>query len=185
MDKLIVTLIGIGLSAVTIVSSMDYMSGLYRNAQSTARAQKWITGAAQITAAARQAGNLSTSGDNWQQGSATAATAAVLVPDYLSDLPRHNGLNVFWPCYITGGNTVCPRYNTDATILQAVVENAAVCQEIQKLANRGTTTLSSTSVSGTNPIAITSTIAVNPNQQFTCLNASGTYYFLYRVFMDR
>jgi hypothetical protein len=82
---------------------------------------------------------------------------------------------------------------TDATLIESTVENAAVCQAIQKIAYRGNTTLPTATVSGTNPITITDTFITgsyqtlqpNSNIQFTCVNASGTYSFLYRVFMDR
>jgi hypothetical protein len=74
---------------------------------------------------------------------------------------------------------------TDATILEATVENKVVCQQINMIANRGSATISSVTVTGTNPITINATLAVNANQQFACYNASGTYYFLYRVFLDR
>ena len=196
MDKLIITILGIALSAVAILWTSDYMTALYTNAQSVAKAQKWLADAGQVTLAARQAGSLSLTGDNWEQGSSTSAVATAIVPTYLRDLPQHNGLYVFAPCYITGGATSCPRYTTDsthtsdATIIAATVENAAVCAEIQKIANRGSATLPTATVSGANPIVITTTIPaktllVNTTPQFTCLNASGTYYFLYRVFLDR
>ena len=197
MDKLLVTVLGIGLTAFTLMWSVDYISNSYQAAEVKAKAQAWVTEAAQITTAARQAGTLSQSGDDWKQGSSSGMVAAPLVTAYLSDLPKHSGNYVFWPCYLSAANTVtCPRYTTDAThasdatILEATVENAAVCQQILMLANRGTTTLPTITVSGSNPITVTTTNVsttanVNPNQQFTCANASGTYYFLYRVFMDR
>lgn len=191
MDKLIVTLIGIALTATSILWGVDYIGAFYQTAQAKVKAQRWVTEAAQITVAARQAGSLSLTGDDWKQGSSSGLTAAALVPTYLIDLPKHSGNYVFWPCYITGGNTSCPRYTTDsthttdATIIQATVENVNVCKQIYALANRGSTTLPTATVTGTNPISINVTIPQNANQQFTCLNASGTYYFLYRVYLDR
>jgi hypothetical protein len=186
VDKLIITIIGIALSAATLIWSTDYITSLYVNAQSAARAQKWITEAAQITTAARQSGTLSLSTDNWQQG-----TAAALVPTYLSGLPQHNGNYVFQPCNVQSNATVCPIYVTDtthaadATLIEATVENAAVCNAIQKIANPHATTPPSATVSGSGPITISYALAVNGNQQFACVNVSGVYYFLYRVFMDR
>jgi len=188
MDKLIVTIIAISLGAATLLWGADYMSGFYQAAQSKAKAQAWITGAAQIAVAARQASNLSTTNDNWTPGSGMA-TAALLVPDYMLDLPKYNGAYVFQPCIFT--TTVsCPEYNMDANVLMAPVENQKVCEYINMQANRGDSTIPASggfafSMSGTNFTVFTNAAAFNPHQQFSCINGLSAYYLFYRVFMDR
>jgi len=190
VDKLIVTILSIGLTAVALIWGADYISSFYQGAQARAKAQRWIAEAAQIAAAARQAGNLSTTGDDWTG----AGTAALLVPNYLASLPQHSGAYVFEPCNLSSGNTNCPEYATDATMIMAPVESAQVCQEIQRLANRDNTTLTRyTAALGSSGY----TIPKNANQQFGCawfdLNGNDSYdppgtdeyYFLYRVFLDR
>ncbi len=192
MDKLIITILGIALSAATLLWTSDYISTLYNNAASNTRAQKWIADAAQVAVAARQAGALSLTGDNWEQGASASLVAGALVTSYMVDLPKHNGVYIFLPCKITSGATSCPVYvtdtthATDATMLEATVENLAVCKAINQISNRNSTAAPPTAtVSGTNPFTISYTLPINSNQQFACVNASGTYYFLYRVFLDR
>lgn len=191
MAKLIITIMSIGIAGLASLMASDYISTLYLQGVARANAQAWVTEAAEITSAARQSGSLSLTSDNWAQGASTGLTAAALVPTYLSDLPKNNNLYAFWPCYITGGTTSCPRYvtdsthTTDATLLEATVQNLQVCQEIERLANRDNITLSTSTVTGSNPIVLSYIIPTNANQQFACVNASGTYYFLYRVYLDR
>ena len=191
MDKMTIVLISLLLGAIMLMGSGDYLSSTYLSASANSYAQKWISEAGQIALAARQSGTLSIATDNWQQGNTTAATLSAL-SNYLSDLPRHNGKYVFWPCNVSAGNTSCPVYvtdtthATDATLIEAQVENLKVCQAIQKLANRGNVTPPTTTAS--TGLTINYAILAHSNQQFACVNANaGTaqgYYFLYRVFMD-
>jgi len=188
MDKLIVTIIAISLGSVTLLWGADYISGFYQAAQSKAKAQAWIAGAAQIAVAARQAGSLSTTNDNWIPGSGTA-TAAQLVPDYMSDLPKYNGAYAFQPC-ILGSNVLCPEYNTDANVLMAAVENQKVCEYINMQANRNNSVIPASggfafNVSGVLYTEFTNLAAFDPHQQFSCINGLSAYYLFYRVFMDR
>ncbi|HCM83987.1 MAG TPA: hypothetical protein PKW15_05150 [Alphaproteobacteria bacterium] len=182
MDKLIVTIISIAITAGSLYAGADYLSGFYKSAQARSKAQVWVAEAAQIALAAKQAGYLASGSDDWSVG-----TASYLVPTYMSSLPRHNGTYVFRPAYSNGAtNTTFPRNNTDATIIISdQVESQEVCQEIQKLANRGDSTLPSAGIiSGT---TIAYTIAKNASQRFACARyaATNTHYFVYRVFLDR
>lgn len=182
MDKLIITIISIAITAGTLYSGMDYLSGFYKRAQARGKAQTWVAEAAQIAAAAKQAGYLASGSDDWSVG-----TASYIVPTYMSSLPRHSGTYVFRPAYASSASvTTFPRNNTDATILFTdQVENQEVCEEIQKLANRGSTTL--TAVTSVTASTIDQTIAKNATQQFACFRyaTTNTHYFLYRVFPDR
>lgn len=192
MDKLIVTIISIALTAAVLYGASDHLTAFYTTAHARSKAQTWIAEAAQIATAAKNSGTLASGSDNWAAG-----TAASLVSIYLSALPRHSGSYVFLPAYASAAAvTTFPRNNTDATIIFTnAVESGAVCQEIQKLGNRGTSTPASvTSVTAT---TINYTIAKNSAQPFACawhdVNGNGaqdatgtdTYYFLYRVFLDR
>lgn len=192
MDKLIITIISIAIGAATLYASSDYLTAFYKSAQARSKAQIWVSEAAQIAVAAKNAGYLSSGSDNWAAG-----TATYLVPTYMASLPRHSGTYVFQPAYASAASTTgFPRNNTDATIIiSTAVESGEVCQEIQRLANRGTTTPGSVTIVGAG--VINYTIGKNATQQFACawrdVNGNGTqdptgtdtYYFLYRVFPDR
>ncbi len=193
MDKLIVTIIGISLAAVVSIGGGDYLYTMYTRATAKTLATQWLAEAGQIEVAAKQAGNLAYAADDW-----TAGTAGYLVPTYLMTLPKHDNAYVFTPCYLSGSTTTCPAaaaYSASSTIIKATVENAAVCEEINARANRGTLTL--TANAATTFAASTYNIAKNANVQFGCAwfdtNANGAYdktptddyVFLYRVYMDK
>jgi len=185
MDKLIVAIIGIAITAAALYTSSDYLTAYYQTAQARAKAQQWLTEAAQIAVAARQAGYVASGSDNW-----TVGTAAQLVPTYMSDLPKHSGSYVFAPCYQNGGGVFqCPRNNTDAVGIGGSVENRQVCEEIQKLVNRGDSTLTRYTPSGYPGIAkgaaqpiICAWLDMNSNSQH---DSGDVYAFYQRIFLDR
>jgi hypothetical protein len=187
MDKLIITIISIGLTAATIGIGGDYLSGYYMRAQAKVKAAAWISDAAQIATAAKQAGTLtSDGGDDFSAGA-----ASYLVPRYMADLPKRDGNYVFQPALLWSTTFSYPYYDTDANLIMATVENAQVCEEIQKLANRGSATLTRYTSEidlqlgfyGTFTITMNSICVWIDNDGDTAYDGIGTdtYYFISRV----
>jgi hypothetical protein len=189
MDKLIITIVSIAITAASVYAGTDYLTGFYRSAQARAKAQVWVSDAAQIAVAAKNAGFLASGSDDWSAG-----TASYLVPNYLKNLPQRNGSYVFYPAIIDGAD-IAQNYSTGATmIISDAIESPQVCQEIQKLGNRGDMTLTDV---GNDLTSAAYVMPKNANQPFVCvwgdLNSNavtdevGTdiYFFIYRVFLDR
>ncbi len=190
MDKLIITIISIALTAATLTVGGSYLSNYQTRAQAKVQATTWLAEAAQIATAAKQAGNLASSSDDFSTG-----TASFLRPNYLTDLPKRGGSYVFSAAQLNGTTFTYPYYDTDANLIMTSVENANVCEEIQRRGNRGSTNLTRYPSAANLQSNFHSSFTIN--QDLTCVwldannnsiyDPAGTddYFFITRVFRDR
>lgn len=178
MDKLIVTIISIALTAATLYAGTDYISGYYKTARARSSAQKIIAQAVQVDVAAHQAGSLSGNGGSWQN---------VLVPTYLSAWPSGS-----FPCTMDSSANNCDESgspSTSANGFKMIVDDIQTCQEIQRIANRGSTTMET--ATGYDVDGTTLTVPKNSQVKYKCVELTApifgtkSYKLLYRVFLER
>lgn len=178
MDKLIVTIISIALTAATLYAGADFLSGYYKTARARSNALKIIAQAVQVDVAAHQAGSLSGNGGSWQ---------TVLVPTYLASWPSGA-----YPCTMNSSDNNCDESgspSTSANGFRLFVDNLEACQEIQRIGNRGNITLEGATAFDVYGTGLT--VPKNSQVKYKCVELTApvfgtkSYVFLYRVFLER